>query len=988
MNAAQSTFLGTNMSGIADWSTQYPFLNYFKSSRDWITHTENTWSTEEQDKLQVDDDGWLKSLDGGQFTSVGTLLPNDDQGRRFVVLYDGQGTIQYREGAQKDNAASRPGRDVFYAKPGENLNLRITETDPSGNGNYLRNIRVVPEEYEAIADSQTFNPDFLESLKGFKTLRFMDWMDTNDSDQSRWENRPDATDSEYFGEGVPVEVMVELANETGIDPWFTLPHKATDEYVRNFAEYAKENLDSDRKVYVEFSNEVWNGQFEQAKYASEQGRRTVGGSDFENRQKWYGQRTGQITQIWDDVFGGDKDRVIGVLGAQAANLSTAETSLDALQATGKSYQELGIDAIAIAPYFGGYMGSPKYQSQVESWTRDPDGGLDKLFREINQGGVLNDGPEGGSLQRAKGWMNDYAQLANRTGLELMAYEGGQHLVGHGGIENNRAITNLFIQANRDPRMGQAYKDYLDIWQQVTDGGTFANFSDIYKAGKYGSWGLRDSLYQESTPKFNAIQDVLKATGAATAPPAPEPAPPIDDSSAPITDEEDGNGDETDADNGADDGAGDDIGSEIDGETGGDGADGADGADADNGVDDGAGDGADDGAGGDGTDGADIDDGMGETGSDGADGGTGGDVDAPIPDEMPSDGGSGGGAPTPDNGPTMPAPSEPIRIEAEDMTLEGYRLEGNDQVSGQQVISLVRGATDERGTASQTFDGPAGTYDVVVSYIDETDGVATLEARLNGEALDQWQLSQDLGSPAIGANNQVQRTVAEGVSLKSGDIMELVGQEQSFEHARVDYVEFVPVAGAAPATPPTTPEPPAPAPEPAPPAAEPPMGGSGTAVTLAESPISLSGNALKSVAVDYDITPDTMMQLEFRGSGSGAIQAIGFDKDVFWGEGDGPMFKLSGTEDWTVAEDLSDQVAGTGWQTLEVAVGQYTTDDYDHLTLLNVDGGQADVTGEFRNIRLFEAPMGAMTAEQGSGAFDDTPMDSPMGMPMAEEAIAA
>lgn len=936
MNAAQSTFLGSNLAGIADWSTQYPFLNYFKSSRDWITHTDSTWNTREGDKLRVDGDGWVTSLEGGQFTSVGTLVPNDNQGRRFVVLYDGQGTIQYRDGARKDNAASRPGRDVFYAKPGENLNLRIAETDPSGNGNYLRNIRVVPEEYEAIADTQTFNPDFLKSLEGYKTLRFMDWMDTNNSDQSRWGNRPDATDSEYFGEGVPVEVMVELANETGIDPWFTLPHQATDEYVRNFAEYVKDNLDPGLKVYVEFSNEVWNGQFEQARYATEQGRRTFSsGNDFEKRQKWHGQRTGEITQIWDNVFGGDKDRVIGVLGAQAANPYTAEKSLEALRATGKSYQELGIDAVAIAPYFGGYIGSPQYQSQVQSWTRDADGGLGKLFREITQGGVLNGGPQGGALQRAEDWMSNYARLADDTGLELMAYEGGQHLVGHSGVENNGAITNLFIRANRDPRMGEIYKDYFDMWQEVSDGGTFANFSDIYKAGRYGSWGLRDSLYQDSTPKFNAIQDILEETSGSSAP-MPEPSPPVEDS-APVPDPDDAMDDDV-----MDDDMGDGAGEETNDDAGGRGD-------------------------------------MGDSDMDGSDGGDAADG----PGDMPNPGDAPVDAPT-------PGPMETIRIEAEDMTLEGYRLESNDQVSGDQLISLVNGAQNEQGTARQIFNGPAGTYDMVVSYIDESDGVASLEARVNGESLEQWQLSQNLGSPFIGANNQVQRTVGR-VSLESGDVVELRGQEQSFEHARVDYVELVPVAEATPPqTPPTPPE--TPATPPTPPAEDPvveepslPPAG----MMLTETPVRLSGNASKAIGVDYDITPDTMMQLEFRSSGGGSIQAIGFDQDVFWGQGDGQTtFKLSGTEEMAVTKDLSDQVSGEGWQTLEIAVGQYTTDDYDYLTMLSLDGGQADVTSEFRNIRLFEAPMGAMTAERGSGAFDDTPMGSPTVMPMAEDTMAA
>ncbi|MGF1536445.1 MAG: hypothetical protein ACFB4J_08185 [Elainellaceae cyanobacterium] len=1174
-STAQSTFLGTNLNSINDWSTQYPFLDYFKSSRDWITHTERTWNTGEGDKLQLDDDGWVTSLEGGQFTSVGTLIPNDHQGRRFVVLYEGEGTIKYLDGARKDNAASKPGRDVFYAKPDSSLILRITETDPSGTGDYLRDIRIVPEEYEAMEGSQTFNPDFLKSLEGYNTLRFMDWMETNNSDQSRWGNRPEVGDADYFGEGVPVEVMVELANETGIDPWFTLPHDATDDYVRNFAQYVKQNLDPDLKVYVEFSNEVWNGQFEQARYIVEQGRNTFSsGSDFEKGLLWFGKRTGEITQIWDDVFGGDKERVVGVLGAQAANSFTAKKSLEALSGTGKSYQELGIDAVAIAPYFGGYIGNPQYQAQVESWTRDADGGLGKLFKELTEGGVLSNGPKGGALEQSRQWMNRYAELSNETNLEIVAYEGGQHLVGHRGVENNQAITDLFVGANNDPRMGQLYKDYFQDWQDITGDGAFANFSDVGRAGKFGSWGIRESIYQESTPKFDAIQDIIEENSETISrPQVSQPTPSVDNSGsdADVSEEAVDSGEDSgsqtpdttsdpvtetpDAGNSADtpDGQAEQPGADagppvpsVEAETPDADPDTSDmevempDIDADSGAEGGQSPTMSEGGNGgmsptvnsgdairieaedmtlegyrienngnvsgnelisflggardergtasqvfdgpsgtydvvvsyvDETDGAakltaklngetlddwQLSENLGhatinkdnqvqrtvatdvaleagdmlellgeehlneharvdyvefipkgeavESGqSEEAEEQPGADAGPPVPSveaetpdggsntpdmevEMPdidadsgaeggqsptmSEGGNGGMSPTVNSG-------DAIRIEAEDMTLEGYRIENNGNVSGNELISFLGGARDERGAASQVFDGPSGTYDVVVSYVDETDGAAKLTAKLNGETLDDWQLSENLGHATINKDNQVQRTVATDVALEAGDTLELLGEEHLNEHARVDYVEFVPKGGAS--------ESDAESAEPSGDGGA--VGGSAvelpieqpTPVQVLQKPLSLSGNTLRAISLDYEITPDTVMQLEFRGGAEGAIQAIGFDQDVFVSESDRQnMFKLSGMEDWAVAEDLSDQITSGSWQTLEIAVGQHVTGDYDYLSLLNIDGGQADVTGEFRNVKLYEASMGAMTSEQGSMPFDDTAMgESPL-----------
>jgi hypothetical protein len=500
--------MGTNLAGIADWSTQYPFLNYVKNSRAWITRGTTVWDTEERRKLSLDADGWVKSLTGGSFTSVGTFIPNDEQGRRFVVLYEGEGTLEYN-GLEKDNAASKPGREVVRAIPGQSLYLGITKADPQRTGNYLRNLRIIPEAYEKTASNQRFNPDFLKSLKGYKTLRFMDWMGTNNSQQKEWRDRPKPGDMAYAERGVPVEVMVDLANQMGIDPWFNMPHQATDDYVRNFARYVKAHLNPKLKVYVEYSNETWNFQFGQATYAVEQGKRTftkTPGSDFDKQRLWFGRRTGQMLQIWDQVYGTERSRVMGVLAAQGANVYTASKSLEALTGSGKTLKDWGVDAVAIASYFGYYLGNPENTSTITAWTQAADGGLNQLFQELTQGGLLKNSPPGGALQETATQTQAYSQFAKSQGLQLLAYEGGQHLVvGVGGVENDAKITALFIAANRDRRMGDLYRNHLRQWQQH-GGGLFANFIDVAGPSKWGSWGIRESLYQPTSPKAQAVQE--------------------------------------------------------------------------------------------------------------------------------------------------------------------------------------------------------------------------------------------------------------------------------------------------------------------------------------------------------------------------------------------------------------------------------------------------------------------------------------------------
>ena len=522
MNSPNNILIGTNLASINYYSSQLPFLDEFKSSQSWITQNQQTWNTQEKNLLELDDDGWVKSLplEGAEtnYIKVSTLLfreHNNYLPGNYVVLYEGEGEIEYRFDATKKDAISSPGRDVIEVEPSNaGILLSITETDPNETGDYIRDIKVIHEDSEPLAtietaERATFNPEFLDKIEPFDTLRFMDWMETNGSTQKEWADRPSRDDARYSEVGAPVEIMVELANQSNANPWFTIPHLASDEYVENFANYVRENLEPELEVMVEYSNEVWNGQFEQSKWADIQAKQEWTDSDL-NRHDWYSKRTTDVVQIWDEVFARDSERVIGVMSAQAANIGVGQRVLDYNWSddTSLSHSEMGIDAVAIAPYFGGYIGKPENEVKIESWLSEPDGGLNKLFQEIRSGGLLPNSPEGGALALAYRNIKAYAQLAEQEGLPLLAYEGGQHLVGTNGLENNQDITNLFITANRDPRMGEIYRDYLEEWAD-TRGDLFVNFSDVGKPSKWGSWGALDSVYQEGSPKYDAIIDLIE-----------------------------------------------------------------------------------------------------------------------------------------------------------------------------------------------------------------------------------------------------------------------------------------------------------------------------------------------------------------------------------------------------------------------------------------------------------------------------------------------
>ncbi len=508
--------MGINLSLIRYFSSQQPFIDGFKFSQSWVTQTPSIWNTREDDLLDLDSNGWVKSLPmdeaGIQYTQVGTLLFRQQETYlpgRYVVLYEGEGTLTYRFDAQKNEALSTPGRDIIDVTPSNSgIFIGITETDPNQTGDYIRDIRVVPESQEFLATTTLFNPEFIEKIQPFKTLRYMDWMETNDSQQKDWADRPKPEDARYSEIGVPVEIMVELANETDTDAWFNMAHMATDDYVANFARYVKDNLEPDLKIYVEYSNEVWNGIFDQNQWVMDRAEQEFANSNL-NFIDWYSRRTTEVVEIWENVFGADSERIIGVMGAQSANPYTGRTALDYRWSnTELSRSDTDIDAVAIAPYFGRYIGLPENRATLESWTQDSDGGLSKLFQEITQGGLLGNSPEGGALAQAYREIEAYNEIATEENVQLLAYEGGQHLAGVRGLENNQAIVDLFIAANRDPRMGNIYRDYLAQWSNL-GGDVFVHYSDIRAHDKWGSWGVLESVYQDSSPKYDALVDFFQ-----------------------------------------------------------------------------------------------------------------------------------------------------------------------------------------------------------------------------------------------------------------------------------------------------------------------------------------------------------------------------------------------------------------------------------------------------------------------------------------------
>ncbi len=483
--AAPAARLGINLAGPADWSTELPFNDVFRLSRVWISQRQGeAWG--KGPKLQLDERGWVTRLEDGCYaeTPLCTIEGGHYPAGRYTVTYEGEGTLDFWGAASV--VSREPGRLVIQVQPEKGgFFLRLSKTNPE---NYVRNIRVLMPEAEGV-----WRPGFLRRWQGVACVRFMDFMETNNSTITTWSERPRVEDATYTRHGVPVELMVDLANRLQADPWFCMPHQADNEYVRNFAALVKEKLDPKLKVYVEYSNEVWNSQFAQHRYAAAQGQKLgLAERPWEAAWRYTALRSVEIFRIWEEVFGGT-ERLVRVLPSQAANAYVSRQIVDFRDA----YRHA--DALAIAPYVSLNLrpdGNPP-AAEVAGWS------VEQLLAHVADH----------SLPEAIGWIKENRKVADEYNLKLIAYEAGQHLVGIQGAENNEALTRLLHQANAHPRMGEIYKSYLAAWQEH-GGDVLCHFSSISRWSKWGSWGLLQYADDDpaQSPKFSAVMQWAKSLG--------------------------------------------------------------------------------------------------------------------------------------------------------------------------------------------------------------------------------------------------------------------------------------------------------------------------------------------------------------------------------------------------------------------------------------------------------------------------------------------
>lgn len=470
--------IGTNLSELSEYATSQPFNDAFKHARAWLSTDGKAW--EDGRVVDVDARGWVKSLLPNQKARALVVWGDKLEYPRgaWQVTWHGTGTLDFwPQGGVVTSTGE--GKTTLNVDPGKGgIAVTITKTDAKDP---IRDIQVlVPGA--ADAGASTFHPAFVEKLKGYGTLRFMDWMKTNHATIVKPEDRPQLDDSRWLDKGLPIEAAIELCNVAGTDCWINIGHTWNNDLVGAVARVAKAKLDPQRRLYVEHSNEVWNGIFPQHEWVKKRAiAAEISQDSFEGLMRWHARRTVEIGHIFDEAFGADSGRVVVVLGAWAANAWSAGVMLD-------EAKKGGIDAVAIAPYFGNALGEPQQQAAVQAMD------VPALLKALDA-----------SVDETMTWVAEHKKVADKHGVWLVSYEGGQHLMGVGASAEDVKINALFDDVNRHPGIKPVYARYLAAWK-ASGGGLFMHFNDVMASTKYGRWGALETQSQSraQAPKYDAL----------------------------------------------------------------------------------------------------------------------------------------------------------------------------------------------------------------------------------------------------------------------------------------------------------------------------------------------------------------------------------------------------------------------------------------------------------------------------------------------------
>jgi hypothetical protein len=502
------------------------FANIFKNdARVWVPGTMDLGPVDELGMPTSDFD--LYTLDGAFIRETAGFNGT------YTLYFNGQADVDAMGGEIQDqsydDAQNLTQAHLLVSEPYPTIilyfrNTRRTAESEPGTGvtglKLMRPLRVGASE--SYPPEAVFTAEYLELHARGEVLRFMDFTATNGNIQREWDDRNTPDDLTFYGEapgywwqgkGAPWEYAILLANTLDKDIWINIPTFASDDYVAHLADLLHATLEPDRKIYVEYSNELWNFSFPQWEHMQKLVDRDLadnphtsinfdglvksGGGETDygvGVPRYWARRVMEISDIFRARFGDVAmfGRVRPLFETQAAWQHWLATGLLFLD---QYYNNVdGVTHVdnprPVNAYLWGGGGSGYVHGMPEGLSGDSNVSVDDIFAAYE-----------------KAWPEHYRTMAadvywlSAFGLKRVAYEAGP------GLDDFAGGESAVQQAQVDPRMEAVYRRAADTFFEA-GGDLYVTFLGVNLT--HGLVPYDAVIGTQPTPKLKAFDAMLAA----------------------------------------------------------------------------------------------------------------------------------------------------------------------------------------------------------------------------------------------------------------------------------------------------------------------------------------------------------------------------------------------------------------------------------------------------------------------------------------------
>ncbi len=329
----------------------------------------------------------------------------------------------------------------------------------------------------------------------------MGWTNTNGSNDTTWDNTIpwDYASLQVDNKYASWESVIKVANAAGKDAWICVPHMVDDDYIENLALLFRdgsdtvEPLDQDLKLYIEYSNEIWNwgGDYTQTTWVYDEASTYGDPLNFDGSTddatlmyRYKAMRSVQISTVFREVFGDDQmmSRIRPVICWQQAYNDLTSRTLNFIDRYYNKRDPASdwSDPHPVNYYFYGAGGSGYwYHEDTDTLTED----------NIWDSYTWNSETYGEKLYSDATWARSY-------GLTYLAYEGDNHPLFDGDVD-------IYYNIHWNEEMYQTTVDHLEAYSKI--GGKSFYFLVLSTDDEDTIWGIYNNDYGlSSSPQHRAI----------------------------------------------------------------------------------------------------------------------------------------------------------------------------------------------------------------------------------------------------------------------------------------------------------------------------------------------------------------------------------------------------------------------------------------------------------------------------------------------------